>query len=214
VFVNGAESFIARELPEHVVATYLPHQSRAETPYGVESVSIGAATVLRTMRRDPQVFNTVGLIGMFCHAQGLLPERDFGSAAERRDFYAALASRVRRENLVMRFSIGAADILYGCNFGLYRAMQHAGVFPEGEPTYGACSRGTEQPSVRRCATHWPGYHAYPHVGHHYLALLPAFPPELDWNLEQLNAMLPRLAPTRPAAIARAEPSPARSPAPR
>ena len=52
-FVNGMAAFIDHELPDHLLSAYLPHQTREQTPYGVEAVSSGAIVALGAIRANP-----------------------------------------------------------------------------------------------------------------------------------------------------------------
>jgi hypothetical protein len=178
--------YIARDLPAHIARTYLPRASEREVPFGVQAISIGAAFTMRAVFADPTRFRSVGLMGMFCDEQGLLPERDFAPDPSR--FYGTLAGLVARGALAMRMDFGRRDTLYDCNKRWYFALQRAGVFERrAEPEYERCE-GRGPPSSARCWARWPGFTAIPRLGHHYAAVVAVFEEDLRWQLDRLTSL--------------------------
>lgn len=185
-WIDGRVEFIGRDLPAHVAATYLPQQRERETPFAVQSISIGAAFTMRAVRRDPARFASIALMGMFCDRKGLLPERDLAPDPE--GFYRSLADRVRSGALAVRLSIGRRDTLYECNKRWYSSLQRAGVFARAEqPEYEQCDAGTAASSAT-CWARWPGFTVIPRLGHHYAAVVPIFVEDLRWQLDRLSAL--------------------------
>lgn len=185
-WIDGRVEFIGRDLPAHIARTYLPHTPEREIPFGVQAISLGAAFTMRAVFADPTRFRSVGLMGTFCDAKGLLPERDFAPDAAR--FYERLAQLVARGALSMRMDIGRRDTLYECNKRWYFALQRAGVFERREePEYERC-QGRARPSSATCWARWPGFTTIPRLGHHYAAVVPVFEEDLRWQLDRLLAL--------------------------
>jgi len=198
-FTNGIEAFIEQELPDHLIATYLPHQTREQTPYGVEAVSSGAMVALRALRANPRLFTSVGLTSLFCAGAGFDPRRDLGGPEERRALFAELAERRAHGQFDLRFSIGALDQYWDCNYRLFHDLSTAGVLPaEAGPSQEKCAAKPWRPTtadppsspvVSHCAGRWASFESWFNTAHHYRAVVAALPSALDWNLNVLSRAL-------------------------
>jgi hypothetical protein len=189
-FHNGLGVFVGRELIEHVIATYLPHQTRATTPYGVESISSGAVGVVQHLRYHSGAFNTLGFLSPYVHPNGIDPAFSLGTGRDKDDLYRSLVARHRRGLFALRISVGAVDDHYSRVVGWYREFVRYGLFPAmGEATYERCDPPEGPHPESRCVGVWPGLYRYPRVGHHYKALLPSFPVQFEWELDTLTGML-------------------------
>ncbi len=192
-FPNGMWAFIGRELPEHLLATYLPGHERATIALGVESISSGAVEVAHALRENPEAFNTVGFLSPYVHPHGLSISSAFGSATARAALFRTFAERHNQGVFAMRFSIGMLDDHYPRTWEWYRLLVAAGLFPrEDHPTRDHCREGTREPDADSCWTVYPGFHIVPHQCHNYRALLPTFGPQFEWELETLTAIQRRL----------------------
>jgi hypothetical protein len=203
-FPNGMSTFIARELPEHVLATYLPGHARGEIAFGVESISSGAVEVARALRVDAHAFNTVGFLCPYTHPNGVHLPSTFGPAAHRDAMFRSLGEQHRAGTFAMRFSVGDMDDHYPRTWALYRRLADAGLFPQpGAATLERCTHADWRPSPGHCWQVWPGFHLLPGEFHNYHALLPSFGPQFEWELEALAAIQSRLDahPTPPAPAA-------------
>ncbi len=195
-FPNGMAAYIARELPEHVLATYLPGHARAEIAFGVESISSGAVEVARALRADAGAFNTTGFLCPYVHPNGLSVDATFGPRSARDALFQTLAQRRREGTFAMRFSIGAKDDHYPRTWAWYRLLVSAGLFPRpGDAAYERCDEGTRRPGPERCWSTWEGFFLLPHEFHNYRALLPSFGPQFEWELEALADIQRRLGPS-------------------
>lgn len=198
-YTNGMLAFIDHELPDHLLATYLPHQTRAQTPYGIEAVSSGAVVTLRALRANPGLFASVGLSSLYCGGDGFDPRRDFGSTPERSALFAGLAERRARGLFDVRFSMGALDRYWDCTYRLFHDLSAAGVLPlDAGPPQAQCARtlwppaspdAASPPVAYHCAGRWPAFESWPSTGHHYRALAAALPSALEWNLTALARVL-------------------------
>lgn len=192
-FPNGMWQFIGRELPEHLLATYLPGHARASIALGVESISSGSIEVARALRADPSAFNTTGFLSPYVHPRGLDPDVAFGPPRARMAFFRELARRHAEGVFAMRFSIGMFDDHYPRTWQWYQLLCDAGLFPrQARPTHDHCAAGATGPAADGCWSVWPGFHVVPHECHNYRALLPTFGPQLQWELETLSAIQRRL----------------------
>lgn len=179
-WIDGREAWIGRDLPAVIAQTYLPHIAERSLRVGVQAISIGAAVTMRAAHQWPERFDAIALMGMFCDARGLSPERDFG--ADRARFYQRLASRIAEGSLAMRMSIGRRDALYECNKRWYFELQRAGLFAaQREPAYERCAPEAPESTAARWAR-WPGFTVIPRLGHHYAAVVPIFEEDLAWQL--------------------------------
>jgi hypothetical protein len=183
---RGAGRLLSDWMPAHVVETFLPHQTRANTPYGVESISSGAVEVWRTLRREPNAFTVVGNLGLACEPMGLSLGSDLGPARERRAFFEGLAERVQHGALELHLSIGMRDDHLAKNEALYRELVNAGMFaPDAPIAYSRCMRADLKPNPYHCISERPGFRTYPNVGHHYGYLLVSLEPALRLDLDAL-----------------------------
>lgn len=193
-FPNGMWAFIGRELPEHLLATYLPGHARASIAIGIESISSGAVEVVHALRADPAAFNTVGFLSPYVHPNGVNLSSAFGSATARRQLFLEFARRHREGVFAMRFSIGLLDDHYPRTWAWYQLLCDAGLFARAEhPTLDRCSPAARHQNADTCWSVWPGFYGVPHECHNYRALLPTFGPQFEWELETLTAIQRRLA---------------------
>lgn len=192
-FPNGMATFLQRELPEHLVATYLPDHPRARVPFGVECISSGCAELMLALRADPSAYHAVGLLSPYVHPSGIDVNTSFGTGPERAAFFRALVDRHRAGVFELRFSVGNLDDHLPRAREFYDMLQRAGLYPRGaSPTYSDCQMRRARPNSSHCTAAWPGFWLYPNVAHHYRALIPAFPPAVEWQLATLNEMVGRL----------------------
>ncbi len=193
-FPNGMWAFIGRELPEHLLATYLPGHPRGAIALGVESISSGAVEVAHALRADPGAFNTVGFLSPYVHPNGLNLDSAFGAATARRQLFQEFARRHAEGVFAMRFSIGLLDDHFPRTWAWYRMLCDAGLFARVEsPTLDRCSASARHQNADTCWSVWPGFYGVPHECHNYRALLPTFGPQFEWELETLTAIQRRLA---------------------
>jgi hypothetical protein len=203
LFPNGMPAFLQRELPEHLLATYLPGHPRGHVPFGAECISSGCAELMQALRSDPGAYHAVGLLSPYVHPSGIDPSTSFGSVAERTELFRTLVERHRAGVFELRFSIGTLDHHLPRVRALYDMFQRAGLYPSvDEPTYTDCRFPRLRPNTSHCTALWPGFWLYPNVAHHYRALVVAFPSALAWQLATLTEMLPRLSrgPRTPQAL--------------
>ncbi len=186
-------AFLRRELPEHLVATYLPTHPRARVPFGVECISSGCAELTLALRADPASYQAVGMLSPYVHPSGIDLGTTFGTARERAAFFRTLVARHRAGAFDLRFSVGNLDSHLPRVRAWYDMLQGHGLFPSAaSPTYSDCHVRRARPNSSHCTAAWPGFWLYPNVAHHYRALIPAFPPALDLQLATLTAMVDRL----------------------
>ncbi len=192
-FPNGMWAFLEHELPDHLLATYLPNHPRHRIPLGVECISSGCAELSLAMRVNPSAFHAVGLLSPYVHPSGIDLGTTFGTGPQRAALFRTLVARHREGVFEMRFSVGNLDDHLPRARQWYDMLQRYGLFPATEtPTYSDCHLRRARPHSSHCTATWPGFWLYPNVAHHYRALIPAFPPALDWQLQTLTGMLDRL----------------------
>lgn len=192
-FPNGMWAFLEHELPDHLVATYLPEHPRARIPLGVECISSGCAELSLALRVNPYAFHAVGLLSPYVHPSGIDLGTTFGTGPQRAALFRTLAARHREGSFEMRFSVGNLDDHLPRARQWFEMLKSYGLFPSVEsPAYSNCQMRRARPHSSHCTATWPGFWLYPNVAHHYRALIPAFPPALDWQLETLTAMVDRL----------------------
>jgi hypothetical protein len=198
-FPEGLGTFLRRDLPAHLAATYLPAVPRARIPFGAECISSGCVALLAALRDDPSSYRAVGLLSPYVHPAGIDVAFFFGPPRARGRLFRDLVARHRAGAFELRFSIGVVDEHLARARALYRLLQAEGLYPaDVAPTYDRCQAPGIQPNSSHCEARWPGLWLYPNVGHHYLALIPAFPPALAWQLDTLAAMVDRSPPPAPA----------------
>lgn len=161
---RGSVEHIARTMPRHIEATFLPHLGEGDLIVGAEGVSSGAREILRAAFHDPSSFHTIGLSCMACG--GVHPKTSrLAGPSELRAFADALAVR-RREGLFdVRFAIGSRDRQLPCNKAFHDLFVERGVFPAG---------GAD------------AFIVFDGEKHDFNFLRRSYPAELDWHLATLD----------------------------
>jgi hypothetical protein len=185
-FPNGMHTFIAQELQQHVLATYLPTLRRDDIAWGVDSISSGAVEVARAFHQWNNAFDSVGFLSPFVDQQALNIDVTFGTLAQRSELFRGFAARRREGLFAMRFSIGDQDSHYPDTWRFYLALVAEGMFPQPERrTYTNCVPPNRPPARSRCASTWAGFYLYPNEFHNYHALIPSWPSQFEWDLNTL-----------------------------
>ncbi|MEL6178002.1 MAG: hypothetical protein AAFS10_03570 [Myxococcota bacterium] len=197
VFGRGNDvQFLSTILPEHILSTFLPHQTLENTPYGLETISSSGGIGVRALYAHPTQINVLGLNCLACVRAGLIPDTHLGPREERMAITRLLAERKRQGVLDVRFSIGDADAYLGCNRALYNEFLEVGFWErQTEPEFIDCGpKSRRWTRKQRCVRAWPGFFLYPRIGHTYRLLYASIDRALEWNAGLLVDMLPRLDP--------------------
>lgn len=186
LFVNGPVEYITYDLPHHIAATYLPSIPYRDIALGGEGISSGGRAIMESLRRKPDVFNTVGLTAMHCrNFGGIDPKKHLGPETAKQAWLRHLANRSRAGLLHIRFSMGNEDAQWPCNKEFHDLFVEAGILPVSSPTYGECRKGYK-PSPDVCTTFWEGFYLYDGIPHHYGIFKPSYKLQLGWHLQRLT----------------------------
>ena len=183
---NGPMEYITHDVPTHIAQTFMPQVPYNQVAIGTEGISSGSMLMLRALRARPTAFHTVGLTCMFCSSEnGIHPVSEANDSQERRDWLAQIKARADQGKLHVRFSVGNGDPGWECNKSHRDLMASAGLFDTAAPVHRNCKEGAPE-GVEGCDVHWDGFHLYRDVGHTYAMLIPAWIPQLSWQLNKLS----------------------------
>lgn len=173
---GGSVEHIARRMPSHVAATFLPHLAEGDLIRGAEGVSSGAREIVRAAFKDPAAFHTVGLSCMACG--GIHPRTArLAGAGALRAFADALATRKREGVFDVRFAIGSRDGQLPCNRAYRDLFLERGVLSGSDAGAFTVVEGEK---------------------HDFNFLRRSYPAELEWHLTALDRIARRAvaAPSR------------------
>lgn len=201
--VNGAEEYLARDLPLHIARTYLGRDSIEGLHIGAEGISSGARAMMDALFRYPDAFQTVGLTAMHCGGRNGIRLERLGTPAQREAWAETLRAEVEAGKIHFRFSVGNRDPGWMCNKAFYDFFAKHGVTPEAPPDWIDCPTARKN-DPRACTVTWGQFHLVDGHGHNYGILLDSWVPQLWWHLDRLVRPAPQPAPgPTPASLPRA-----------
>jgi hypothetical protein len=182
--LNGAMNHLTRDIPRHVIETYLPGVPAEQIVFGAEGTSSGARAILEVLWQRPDAFATVGLTAAACGA--IDPENEDGpSRGELEAWAATLADRHQRGSFHMRFAIGSHDPALPCSRSLHDLLLGAKMFDAIVPRLSNCA-ANKRPSDRSCDVELDGFVQYAGGTHNYGVLALGYAAQLDWHLAALD----------------------------